>query len=465
MIKKTLLGILITASFLANSSESKINCTVGELNKNQEHFCLIKEDKKFYIKEVLNIHENDDVYNQYQRIQKINNISEELFNKKIQFKNENGLGVILTENGDFYTTRIGYELKNGHYLEIKNNIIEDFKLEEVRNVKKFISKYNLYALDKNNQLWRKVDSKWSKIDIKNVYDFVYNDEGLIYILSESGIYYGSDTGKLSDLKLMEIYIKEDVYKDKMTKEKYTEYVEKSIFNDKTKLKDFINETYEYKVYIDNEELKNKDFYERIEDNKIIIYKENEGYGYDQEIIHYRNPVQSKRVLFFNFNDEYLSLIKTKYSFRYNTYFVALEENTIKTKYNNNIFFANKEYVIVESGKYLENSVSRFEIRATIIVAFENGNYVFNLRDNGMLTITDIKTGISKYIYNVNDIRNGYNVKILIDPTFENYSAINKFDALNIEDIDEEKAFVFKFKDFKSLEHENIKEKIRAIEPR
>lgn len=464
MIKKSLLGILIASSFFANASESKLNCTVNELNKNKEHFCLIK-DEGFFIKEVLNLHENDDVYEQYKRIQKINNIPEELFNKKIEFKNENGLGVILTENGDFYTTRVGYELKNGHYLEIKNNIIEDFKLEEVKNVKKFISKYNLYALDKNNQLWRKFDSKWSKIEIKNVYDFVYNDEGLIYILSESGIYYGSDTGKLSDLKLMEIDIKEHVYKDKMTKENYKEYVKKSIFNDKTKLKDFINEIYEYKVYIDNEELKNKDFYERIEDNKIIIFKENKGYGYDQATIHYRNPVQTKRVLFFNFNDEYLSLIKRKYSFKHETKFVALQENTIESKYNGSVFFNNKEYVIIESGKGLENPVSRFEIKANIIAAFEKGNYVFNLRDNGMLTITDIKTGISKKIYNVNDIRNGYNVKILIDPTFKNYSAINQFEALNIEDIDKEEAFVFKFKDLESLEHKNIKEKIRAIEPK
>lgn len=338
-------------------------------------------------------------------------------------------------------------------------------MEEVKNVKKFISKYNLYALDKNNQLWRKFDSKWSKIEIKNVYDFVYNDEGLIYILSESGIYYGSDTGKLSNLKLMEIDIKEHVYKDKMTKENYKEYVKKSIFNDKTKLKDFINEIYEYKVYIDNEELKNKDFYERIEDNKIIIFKENKGYGYDQATIHYRNPVQTKRVLFFNFNDEYLSLIKRKYSFKHETKFVALQENTIESKYNGSVFFNNKEYVIIESGKGLENPVSRFEIKANIIAAFEKGNYVFNLRDNGMLTITDIKTGISKKIYNVNDIRNGYNVKILIDPTFRNYSAINQFEALNIEDIDKEEAFVFKFKDLESLEHKNIKEKIRAIEPK
>lgn len=455
MIKKTLLGILVTASFFANANESNINCTVSELNKNQEHFCLIK-DEGFFIKEVLNVHDNDNVYNQYQRIQKINNITEELFNKKIEFKNENGLGVILTENGDFYTTRLGYELKNGHYLEIKNNIIEDFKLEEVKNVKKVISKYNLYALDKNNQLWRKVDSKWSKLDIKNVYDFVYNADGLIYILSESGIYYGSDTIKLSDLKLMEIDIEEYVYKDKMTKEKYKEYVKKSMFNDKSKFEEY-NGIYGYHLYIENDQFRNKDFYQYINDNKIIIRERM--YGYDIIGIEYRNSVKPRVVFYYDFNEK--SNVKTKYSFKHKTYFVALEKNKIETKYNGNVFFDNKEYFISENAKDLDNPVLSEEIKSNIVIAFKNDSYIFNLRDNGMLTITNIENGISKKIYNVEKIKNNiHEVKILINPNFESYFDIDKFESLDIEDIDEdEEKFVFKFKDFESLEHENIKEKL------
>lgn len=455
MIKKSLLGILIASSFFANASESKLNCTVNELNKDKEHFCLIK-DEGFFIKEVLNLHENDDVYEQYKRIQKINNIPEELFNKKIEFKNENGLGVILTENGDFYTTRVGYELKNGHYLEIKNNIIEDFKLEEVKNVKKFISKYNLYALDKNNQLWRKVDSKWSKIEIENVYDFIYNDEGLIYILSESGIYYGSDTGKLSNLKLMEIDIEEELYKDKMTKEMYMEYVKKSIFNDKTKFKESNSHLYGYNLYIDNDQFENKDFYQYINDNKIIIRERM--YGYDVYGIEYRNSVKPEVIKYYK---EDTSSVKSKYSFKYKTYFITIPKNTIETKYNDNVFFYNKEDSIIESAPNLNNPVLKHEIKSNIVIAFENNSYIFNLRDNGMLTITNIESGISKEIYNVERIKNDiYEVKILIDPNFESYFDIDKFESLDIEDIDEdEEKFVFKFKDFESLENENIKEKL------
>ncbi len=92
MIKKTLLAILLTSIFAnASESKSKSNCTVTELEKEKSHFCLIKAENDFYIKDTIRIVRNypdlnsETMTEQYRIEQKIDNIPEELFNKKIKF--------------------------------------------------------------------------------------------------------------------------------------------------------------------------------------------------------------------------------------------------------------------------------------------------------------------------------------------------------------------------------------------
>ena len=98
------------------------------------------------------------------------------------------------------------------------------------------------------------------------------------------------------------------------------------------------------------------------------------------------------------------------------------------------------------------------------MSLETETHYFILRSNGILTIIDKNTKDLKKIFNVNRIKKLVNVKILIDPDFNNQyeDNINEYEVLDIEDIDEdEKVFVFEFKDFESLEEENIKKHLKA----
>lgn len=468
MIKKTLLGILLISSF-ANASESKSNCTVIELEKEKSHFCIIKEKDDFYIKETIRIVRNypdlnsETMSEQYRIEQKIDNIPEELFNKKIDFKNENGLGVIITEEGEFYTTRLGYIQKNDHYLEIKNNIIEEFKLEKVKNVKKFISKHNLYALDGNNKLWKKENDKWFKFNINNVYDFIYKENGIVYILSDHGVYYGNYSDNIEEFKLMEIIIDENLYKNKESKENYKNKIIKEIFNEKTKLKDDYDKYYNYKkdsFYFENVNEKNNENYHIITKNEIIIKEIVRNNKTEQAVCDSQPefPDTIKKINDYRIDEK----IKNSYSVQYNHYFATYEKNSVDTKYNGTINFKNKEKIIIDDIPERELKIIELAlfIETKIIKSFKYENYIFILRDNGRLTIKDIETDEVKILYKVNNIEKDEEVKILIDPKLESFNEINKMKLMEVEDIDKSaEVFLFKFKDIKSLEHENIKEKI------
>lgn len=481
-MKKLLLSTLLLSSFNVLALEEKSNCTVSELDKDKSHFCLIK-NKDYYIKEVLSDYieltekeramkeglnfylykgkyEIPPTYNQYKRLQKIKNIPKELFEKNINFENQRGLGIITTEDGNLYTTRVGYIQENGHYLEIENNEIEEFKLEKLKNPKKIISMYNLYVLDKDNTLWKKSNNKWSKLDIKNVYDFAYTEYGKIYILSESGIYFGEDKGELSKLELMKIDIEESLYKNKIEEKDYREYVMKSLFNESSKIKITENEFNKTKFVLKSDLLLNKDFKVNIIDNEIKISNGLFNF-YDVESIHYRNSVEDNKL----FDGYYIkeSNLPEKYSYDYNTYFIIESKNIIKTKYNGNILFETAEKEILYDSTYLNNPISRYEIKSEIRMSLQTETHYFVLRSNGMLTIIDKETKELKEIYNVNRIDKLVDVKILIDPNFKNQyeDDINEYEVLDIEDIDEdEKVFVFEFKDFESLNNENIKKHLR-----
>lgn len=469
-MKKILLSTFILSSFNVLALEEKSNCTVSELNKDKSHFCLIKNED-YYIKEVLNdIKENQEIdlfsnsynkrYNQIKKVKKIKNISKELFEKNINFENQRGLAIITTDEGDLYTTRVGYIQENGHYLEIENNEIEEFKIEEIKNPKKITSRYNLYVLDKDNALWKKSNNEWSKLDIKNIYDFEYTEEGLIYIVSKSGIYFGEDKGELSKLELMNIDIEESLYKNQIKEKDYKEYVMKSLFNESSKIKIIENEFNEKKFILKSDLLLNKDFKVNIIDNKIKISNGLFNF-YDVESIHYRNSVENNKL----FDGYYMkeSYLPEKYSYDYNTYFITESKNIIKTKYNGNILLENAEQVILYDSTYLNNPISNYEIQSKIRMSLETETHYFVLRSNGMLTIIDKETKELKEIYNVNRIDKLVDVKILIDPNFKNQyeDDINEYEVLDIEDIDEdEKVFVFEFKDFKSLNNENIKKHLR-----
>lgn len=472
MIKKTLLAILLTSIF-ANASESKSNCTVTELEKEKSHFCIIKEENDFYIKDTIRIVRNypdlnsETMTEQYRIEQKIDNIPEELFNKKIKFKNENGLAVLITEDGDFYTTRIGYEQQNGHYLEIKNNIIEEFKLEEVKNVKKFISKHNLYALDGNNKLWKKENNKWFKFNISNVYDFIYKENGIVYILSDHGVYYGNYDDNIEEFKLMEIIIDENLYKNKESKEDYKNKIIKEIFNEKTKLKDAYDRYYNYRedtFYFENINEKNSENYHIITKNEIIIKEIVKNNNPDQAICDTqpRIPNISIDKKINNYINEKEIEMKKSYSVQYHHYFSTYEKNIVDTKYNGIINFKNKEQVVIDDIPEREFNMleSILFMETKIIKSFKEGNYIFILRDNGRLTIKDIETDEVKILYQVNNIEKDKDIKILIDPKLESFEKINEIKLMEIEEVDKSaEVFLFKFKDIKSLEHENIKEKI------
>jgi len=482
-MKKILLSTLLLSNLNVLAAEEKINCTVSELEKDKSHFCLIKDNENYYIKEVSSDIKKDkknkkeglifDSYNdenakkeytQSKKIKKIKKIPKELFEKEINFENQRGLAILTTDEGELYTTRIGYIQENGHYLDIENNKIEEFKIEEVKNPEKIISMYNIYVLDKNKELWRKSKGEWSKLDIENIYDFTYTEEGLVYILSESGFYYGEDKGELNNLQLMNINIEESLYKNKINKKDYEEYVIKSIINEKTRINIYkYHSLEEIIINLENEELLNKDFKIIIGNNEIKVRKEGY-YGYGINSYHYRDKVDIFNLMKHNFRDVENKNLSKKYSLDYNTYFIIEPKNIIETKYNGNVLFNNQEKEIQYSTKFLNNPVSKYEIKASIIKSLETETHYFILRSSGMLTIIDKKTKELKEIFNVNGIDKLIDVKILIDPNFkiQYEDNINEYDVLDIEDIDEdEKVFVFEFKDFESLEEENIKKHLKA----
>ena len=481
-MKKILLSTFILSSFNVLALEEKSNCTVSELNKDKSHFCLIKNED-YYIKEVLNdIKENQEIdlfsnsynkrYNQIKKVKKIKNISKELFEKNINFENQRGLAIITTDEGDLYTTRVGYIQKNGHYLEIENNEIEEFQLEEIKNPKKIISRYNLYVLDKDNTLWKKSNNEWSKVDIKNVYDFEYTENGLVYVVSKSGIYFGEDKKELSDLELelMNINIEESLYKDKIKKEDYEEYVIKSIINEKLNFEilniDLFPDDKLIEVKI---KLKDKDFEVYMWGGELRVIKKDEnkkkynGYYDLDSCVKSANKLNLYDI---NYREDKSKNLPEKYSLKYNKYFIADYKNIIETKYNGNILFVNQEKEIQYNAKYLENKTSFYKTKSSsIIKSLENETHYFVLRNTGKLTVIDKETNNLKEILNVNRIEKEKNdVKILIDPQFNNQlkENINKYKIIDGDDLQaimklvkEEKVFVVKFKDIDTLNNINL----------
>lgn len=459
MKKPLLLSLLLTSNL--NATELKTNCTENELNRDKEHFCLIKDDNNYYVKEVLNIHKDDDNYSQHQRIQEIKTIQEELFAGNVKIENQNGLLIITTEQGNLYTSRVGYIQKNGHYLEIENNKIESLNIEKIKNPLKVVSQYNLYVLDKENVLWKKENDNWSKIDINNIYDYVYTKEGVIYIIAKSGIYYGMDTNEIDQLNKVNISIQEKLYKESIEKEKYENYVKASVFNSNSKLKERRNQFGELEVVLVNNNLEEKDFDISISEDELLIYKKGFRFGFDVEGIEYRDTALPESLKYYYYNDKIDEKLEIKYSLKYNTELAVVENNIIETKYNGNVLFKNKEKEILNQSN-LANPVSKIEIQSPIVMSLQENKYYFVLRDNGMLTITDIENKQSKEIFNVNRIKRSVGVEILVDKEFESQFLGNfkNYKLNNISDIEEEDiAFKFKFKDLESLENKNLKKHI------
>lgn len=437
---------LILSSNYANANTVQSNCTVSELNKNQPHFCLIQSDD-YYIKEVLNQKDGANKYQQYQRIQQIEEIPESLFEEKFQFENHNGVGVIKTENGDFYTFRVGYIQENGHYLSLKNNVISPMKLENIKNIKKVIAKDKIFALDENGTLFKKENNEWININIKNVYDFVYLDDKKLFIISKSGVYYNSE--KDSTFKKALLEIDENLYKDKIEENEYYKYVEKSIYN---KYSTFVLNDNE--LDIRNSKMKNKDFEIQFIKNKIIISND---FGFDQNGISYRDAKTPNTLypVYFNNDDKN---VKSKYSFEYDTDFLVYDSNIIKTKYNGNILVNNNEELIVNYNS-IKSPISKYEYYSQIVMSSRHGDYYFSLRDNGMLTITNIKSKQTHVLYHINRIDDlGYDIAITVDPTYDHIFK-SKAEKLKLLDLDKNKIkgdkIRFRFKDFKTLENKKL----------
>ena len=469
-MKKLLLAVLLLSSYNVLAMEEKINCTVSELERDKSHFCLIKDNENYYIKEVLSYFNEEDkkqnffyknklikkrIYSNYELTKTIKKIPKELFEKEINFENQRGLAILTTDEGELYTTRIGYIQENGHYLDIENNKIEEFKIEEVKNPEKIISMYNIYVLDKNKELWRKSKGEWSKLDIENIYDFTYTEEGFIYILSESGFYYGEDKGELSKLNLINI----DIDK-KLKKEINKEYIVKNILTKdskiKTREKDLVIDS--QLITIDNKILKNENLLIYVVDNKLEVVLDNYPY--------YTITAEKLRGVeeWYQKEKSEKSRFTEKYSFKYNTKFITIFKNDIKTKYHEKISFKNKEQEIQYDTKYLINMIDYYQVNSEIIHSTANKNHYFILRANGVLTIIDKETKELKKIIDVNLIDSVIGgMKIMINPklNYKHERSIYKYEVLEVEDIKEdEEVFVFMFRDFKSLEHENIKKYLR-----
>ncbi len=473
-MKKILLSTLLLSNLNVLAAEEKINCTVSELEKDKSHFCLIKDNENYYIKEVSSDIKKDkknkkeglvfDLYNdenakkeytQRKKIKTIKKIPKELFEKEINFENQRGLAILTTDEGELYTTRIGYIQENGHYLDIENNKVEEFKIEEVKNPEKIISMYNIYVLDKNKELWRKSKGEWSKLDIENVYDFTYTEEGLVYILSESGFYYGEDKGELSKLNLINI----DIDK-KLKKEINKEYIVKNILTKdskiKTREKDLVIDS--QLITIDNKILKNENLLIYVVDNKLEVVLDNYQY--------YTITAEELRSVerWYQKEKSEKKRFTEKYSFKYNTKFITIFKNDIKTKYHEKISFKNKEQEIQYGTKYLGDMIDYYQVNSEIIHSTANKNHYFILRANGVLTIIDKETKELKKINSVNLIDSVIGgMKIMINPklNYKDERSIYNYEILEVEDIKEdEEVFVFIFRDFKSLEHENIKKYLR-----
>ena len=469
-MKKILLAVLLLSSYNVLAMEKKINCTVSELERDKSHFCLIKDNENYYIKEVLSHFNEEDkkpnffyknklikkrIYSNYELTKTIKKIPKELFEKEINFENQRGLAILTTDEGELYTTRIGYIQENGHYLDIENNKVEEFKIEEVKNPEKIISMYNIYVLDKNKELWRKSKGEWSKLDIENIYDFTYTEEGLVYILSESGFYYGEDKGELSKLNLINI----DIDK-KLKKEINKEYIVKNILTKdskiKTREKDLVIDS--QLITIDNKILKNENLLIYVVDNKLEVVLDNYQY--------YTITAEELRSVerWYQKEKSEKKRFTEKYSFKYNTKFITIFKNDIKTKYHEKISFKNKEQEIQYGTKYLGDMIDYYQVNSEIIHSTANKNHYFILRANGVLTIIDKETKELKKINSVNLIDSVIGgMKIMINPklNYKDERSIYNYEILEVEDIKEdEEVFVFIFRDFKSLEHENIKKYLR-----
>ena len=469
-MKKILLAVLLLSSYNVLAMEKKINCTVSELERDKSHFCLIKDNENYYIKEVLSHFNEEDkkpnffyknklikkrIYSNYELTKTIKKIPKELFEKEINFENQRGLAILTTDEGELYTTRIGYIQENGHYLDIENNKVEEFKIEEVKNPEKIISMYNIYVLDKNKELWRKSKGEWSKLDIENIYDFTYTEEGFIYILSESGFYYGEDKGELSKLNLINI----DIDK-KLKKEINKEYIVKNILTKdskiKTREKDLVIDS--QLITIDNKILKNENLLIYVVDNKLEVVLDNYQY--------YTITAEELRSVerWYQKEKSEKKRFTEKYSFKYNTKFITIFKNDIKTKYHEKISFKNKEQEIQYGTKYLGDMIDYYQVNSEIIHSTANKNHYFILRANGVLTIIDKETKELKKINSVNLIDSVIGgMKIMINPklNYKDERSIYNYEILEVEDIKEdEEVFVFIFRDFKSLEHENIKKYLR-----
>lgn len=461
--------LLLPFNLMAIENNIKTNCTKSEIEKQQDYFCLIKENKNYYVKEVLNVlpykkdsvlqksfekrYNKNNIYKQYQRIQKINKIPEKLFKTNIKFNNENGLFILTTNEGDLYTTRSGYIQKNDDYLSIENNILESFNLEPIKNIKKVVAKYSIYALDNENNLWRKNKNEWKKVPIKDVYNFIYTDEGLLYLVSEKGFFSTIDKGKKENYKLKKIplEISEELYSGKLSKEEYTNYVEKSLYNKNTKINYYFNNMNKIKINIRIKDINEKDFWILSNKDSIQIHKELR--MYNKSSIHYGDAVTPNSLYFFNYKESDIN-VPLKYSYKYKTNFMVKNKNIIETKYNGNVLFNNKEKEIIIPEHY-DGSVYSYEIKSNIVMSTKNKNFYFSLRDNGMLTIINRDSNKHKIIYNVNRIINKIDtVHIVVDKNF-NHQTI--YDINNPKDGKD--TLIFKFENFKTLEEPEIKKLI------
>jgi hypothetical protein len=474
--KLTILVLSLITTFNLYSTEI-VNCNKKEIEKDYNYFCLINENGKYYIKETIslltepenfeesisskndslsfnaNIKNREPLSKQIYRVQEVKNITDDIFKHDFKMENQNGLITIIEENNNLYTLRSGYIQDNGHYLEIRNNKLESLKKENIKNVKKVSSYSEIYALTYDNEIWYKKEEIWIKIDITDVYDFLYLEDGRIYILTKQGLYQNDLNLKNKNFVVMELDIDETLYLNKIEYEKYKNSIRKLLFNKDSELEVnyknsynktleplFKNKNYEdYDVYIDSKKIK-------------IIDKKFRGYNRDS--IHYRNAVHSDKLDYYYYINaiEYIKDI-SKYSAKYDTWFATVLQNTIKTKFNGNVTFNNKEKVILKNA--YDNPVSNYEYLSDIInIKSKNGVY-FSLRDNGMLSIFNTIKNEEYKIYNVNNIfLENDEIYILIDKDFESeMSTMKTFPIINhSKEINYEK-FIFKFTSFEDLSYE------------
>jgi len=486
--KKVILVLSLATGFNLSAMEV-VNCNKEEINKDFDYFCVVKKGENYYIKEAISLideekevkkgelYKNKELENssnslsfrtkiinpekpskQIYRIQEVKYINDEIFKHKIEVENQNGLITVIGDNNSLYTLRAGYIQKNGQYLEVRNNKLGSLDKENIEDVKKVSSNYEIYALNYNNELWNKKDELWKKVDIGLVYDFVYLEDGILYALTDKGLYENKPTFKkkgvgekdliIDNFILMDLKIDESLYLDKIKYNEYKNNISNLLFNKDSELGTHLTGMLgnELRPYFKN---KYSDEYDIEINSGVINVVNSKNRGFDIATLHYRDTVKDNQLESYYYRgvniDEQLI-----YSVESQTYLTTVLRGVIETKYNGSVVFENKEKVVLKNKN--DNPVKNYEYRSDVINVKNKDGVYFSLRTNGMLTIFDTIKDKEHEVYNVNNVfLENNDIYILIDKNFE--SEIREMKALPIIDyskITREKKFVFKFTTFEDL---------------